>query len=203
MQEQLTLSLWATYLTALVLQASTLFVVKQVHVNICSALCSNPLTSIYLSITQPSISCWSVDSDRVLHLDNHIYISDSNNLCLHILHYKHNHPLSRYLRQNWTLELVCHKYVTCGPGQGASIVSESKSSRFEWDVHFITTEVCSRDFLSTRLRITSRDFLVYSQGVQRQVTGLEHWWRLTKSQGWENKRSTRLVWKCTGSIEEI
>ena len=110
MQEQLTSSLQATYLTALVLQASTLFDVEQLHANILSALSSDPLASIYLSTSESSTSCWSVNSDGFLHLDNHIYVSDSNDLHLCVLHYKHNHPLFRHFRQNQTLELIHHEY---------------------------------------------------------------------------------------------
>ena len=73
MQEQLALSLQATYLVAPVLQPSTFFDVKQLHADILSTLPSNPLASIHLSTSEPSTSCWSVDSDSFLHLDNCIY----------------------------------------------------------------------------------------------------------------------------------
>ena len=51
-----------------------------------------------------------MDSTRLLHLDNRIYVPDSNDLCLRVLHYKHDHPLAGHFGQNHTLELVCHKY---------------------------------------------------------------------------------------------
>ena len=57
-QEQLAVSLQATYLTALVLQASSLFDVEQLHADILSTLPSDPLASIHLSMSEPSDSHW-------------------------------------------------------------------------------------------------------------------------------------------------
>ena len=73
MQEQLTSSLQANYLAALVLQASILFDVKQLYADILSTLPSDPLASIYLSTSESSTSRWSVNFDSFLHLDNRIY----------------------------------------------------------------------------------------------------------------------------------
>ena len=106
MQEQLTSSLQATYLTTLVLRASTLFNVEQLHANILSALSSDLLASIHLSISESTTSHWSVDSNSFLCLDNCIYVPDSNNLHLCVLCYEHNHLLSGHFGQNWILELI-------------------------------------------------------------------------------------------------
>ena len=43
-----------------------------------------------------------------------VSMSDSNDLCLCVLHYKHDHPLSGHFRQNWTLELVYCEYTWPG-----------------------------------------------------------------------------------------
>ena len=108
------MSLQAIYLTALVFQASTLFNVEQLHADILSALPSDPLASIHLSTSESSTSCWSVDSNGFLHLDNHIYVPDSNDLYLCVLCYKHNHLLSRHFGQNQTLELIHCEYTWPG-----------------------------------------------------------------------------------------
>ena len=92
----------------------TLFNVEQLHADILSALPSDPLASIHLSTSESSTSCWSVDSDGFLHLDNCIYVPDSNDLCLRVLRYRHDHPLSGHFGQNWTLELVCCEYTWPG-----------------------------------------------------------------------------------------
>ena len=57
---------------------------------------------------------WSVDFDSFLHLDNRIYIPDINDLCLHLLHFKHDHPLTGKFRQNCTLELLHREYTWPG-----------------------------------------------------------------------------------------
>ena len=56
MQEQLTASLRATYLTAAVLWASVLFDLETLHDNILSALSSDPVASIHLSTSKPLYS---------------------------------------------------------------------------------------------------------------------------------------------------
>ena len=57
MQEQLAASLWATYLTALVLWASTMFDVENLHNDILSALPSDPLAAIHMTNSKPSDPC--------------------------------------------------------------------------------------------------------------------------------------------------
>ena len=96
-------------LIALVLQASISFDIKQLYTDILSALSSDPLAFIHLSTSEPFTSHWSVNSNSFLHLDNYIYIPNSNNLHLCILHYEYDHPLSGHFRQDWTLDLVCCK----------------------------------------------------------------------------------------------
>ena len=107
-------SLRATYLTAPVLRASTMYNAEQLHNNILSALSSNSLASVHLSTSKPSNSCWSIDSDGFLCLDDHIYVPDANDLQLRVLRYKHDHLPSRHFGQNRTLELIHHEYTWPG-----------------------------------------------------------------------------------------
>ena len=87
---------------------------EQLHNDILSALSSDLLASVHLSTSEPSNSCWSINSDGFLRLDGRIYVPDANDLRLRVLWYKHDHLLSRHFRQNRTLELICHKYTWPG-----------------------------------------------------------------------------------------
>ena len=107
-QEQLVSSLRATILPALAIRAAVLVDVEHLHRDILAALPTDSLTQSHLSDT--SNPRWSTDSTRLLCLDDRIYVLDSNDLCLGVLCYKHNHPLAGYFGQNRTLELVCRKY---------------------------------------------------------------------------------------------
>jgi hypothetical protein len=113
-QEQLAASLRATYLTAPVLYASTLFDIENLHNDILSTLPSDPLAAIHLSTSKSPDSCWSIDTDGFLRLDGHIYVPDSNVLQLRVLQYKHDHPLSGHFGQNRTLELIRREYTWPG-----------------------------------------------------------------------------------------
>jgi hypothetical protein len=113
-QEQLSASLRATYLAALVLRASTLFDIENLHNDILSALPSDPLAAIHLSTSESPDSRWSIDTDGFLRLDGHIYVPDSNDLQLRVLQYKHDHPLSGHFGQNCTLELIRCEYTWPG-----------------------------------------------------------------------------------------
>ena len=71
-------------------------------------------TPSHSHLSDPSDSRWSKDSTGLLHLDDRIYIPDTNNLCLRVLHYKHDHLLAGHFGQNCTLELVHHEYTWPG-----------------------------------------------------------------------------------------
>ena len=114
MQEQLAASLWATYLTALVLWASTMFDMENLHNDILSALPSDPLAAIHMTNSKPSDPCWTIDSDGFLWLDDCMYVPDSNNFHLRVLQYKHDHPLSGHFSQNRMLELIRREYTWPG-----------------------------------------------------------------------------------------
>ena len=87
---------------------------EQLHNNILFALFSDSLASVHLSTSKPSNSCWSIDSDGFLHLDDHIYVPDANDLRLRVLQYQHDHPLSGHFRQNRNLELIHCEYTWPG-----------------------------------------------------------------------------------------
>ena len=88
--------------------------VDAIHKDILSALPSDTSISQYLSAPIPADSCWSLSADGLLRLDNHIYIPDINDLCLHILRYKHDHLLSRHFGQAHTLDLIHQEYTWPG-----------------------------------------------------------------------------------------
>ena len=104
--EQLTASLQATYLLSPMLQASSMVNIDMIHKDILSALPSNTSVSQYLSAPIPADSRWSLSVDGLLRLDNHIHVPDINDLCLQILRYKHDHPLSGHFGQAHTLDLI-------------------------------------------------------------------------------------------------
>ena len=103
MQEQLASSLWATFLSISVLCVTIIMDPERLHSNIQSSLQSNPITSVQLNSPSP---CWSVNSKGLFLFNEKIYVPDHSDLRLCILQYKHDHLISRYFRQNQTLELV-------------------------------------------------------------------------------------------------
>ncbi|KIN99141.1 hypothetical protein M404DRAFT_30604 [Pisolithus tinctorius Marx 270] len=111
-QEQLAVSLCATYLEYPVLRAVALMDIEKLHNDILTALPDDPVSQIRLSdMSDPR---WSVDDTSFLRLDGRIYVLDSNNLCLRVLHLKHDHPLSGHFGQNCTLELIRREYTWPG-----------------------------------------------------------------------------------------
>ena len=89
--EQLTASLQAMFLAAMVIQAAVLIDTEALHRDILSSLPSDPTISSHFSSPIPPNSHWSVDAEGLLRLDNRIYIPDSNDLHLCILRDKHDH----------------------------------------------------------------------------------------------------------------
>ena len=96
--------------------------VDAIQKDILSSLPSNTSISQYLSAPIPADSCWSLSADGLIRLDNHIYmyVPDINNLCLQILRYKHDHPLSGHFGQACTLDLFRREYTW--PGDRKSVV---------------------------------------------------------------------------------
>jgi len=110
--EQLTDSLRATYLHAPVLRASALMDVERLHADILANLPTDPITKAHLSDT--SNPRWSTNEAGYLCLNGHMYVPKTNDLHLHVIRYKHDHPLSGHFSQNHTLELIHHEYTWPG-----------------------------------------------------------------------------------------
>ena len=81
--------------------------IKKLHSDICSSLCSDLIASSQLNSLPP---CWSVNPEGLLLLDEKIYVPDTADLWLHILQYKHDHPISGHFGQNRTMEPVQCEY---------------------------------------------------------------------------------------------
>ena len=107
MQEQLALSLHATFLSVPALCAAIIMDIEKLHSDIHSSLHSDPIASTQLDSPSPR---WSIDSEGFL-LDNKIYVPNTSDLRLQILQYKHNHLISGHFGQNQTMELVQQEYV--------------------------------------------------------------------------------------------
>ena len=86
--------------------------VERLHADILTALPSDPITKAHLSDT--SSSRWSTNETGYLCLDGRMYIPETDDLCLHVLRYKHDHPLSGHFGQNRTLELIRREYTWPG-----------------------------------------------------------------------------------------
>jgi hypothetical protein len=68
----------------------------------------DPFSSAHLPT--PSNLNWTLAPDGLLRRYDHIYVPNSNDLCLRILQYNHDHILTRHFGQNKTLEHVRLKY---------------------------------------------------------------------------------------------
>ena len=79
---------------------------ETLHSDIHSALRSDPAISEQLS--NPTLR-WTIDPMGLLHLDNHIYVPDSENLRLQVLQYKHDHTISGH-SENLRLRVLQYKH---------------------------------------------------------------------------------------------
>ena len=86
--------------------------VERLHADIFSALSSNPTAQTHLS--DSSNPRWTTNVNGFLRLDACIYIPKADDLRLHVLWYKHDHPLSGHFSQSCTLELVRRDYTWPG-----------------------------------------------------------------------------------------
>ena len=101
-------SLRATILLTPAICTAVLVDVEELHKDILTALPADSVAQSHLS--DSSNSRWSKDSAGLLHLDDRIYVLDTNDLCLRVLCYKYDHLLAGHFGQNCTLELVCCEY---------------------------------------------------------------------------------------------
>ena len=86
--------------------------IEQLHNDILSALPSDPIAQIHLSDT--SHPRWSIDVTGLLRLDGCIFVPEADDLRLHVLRFKHDHPLSGHYGQRHTLDLVRCEYTWPG-----------------------------------------------------------------------------------------
>ncbi len=109
-QEQLSTSLHATFLEGPTLCASAIMHIDKLHSDIKQAQLSDSMAAkgFWLAkfSTLISPSWWSIDESDILHLDNCIYVLDSEDLHLHVLQNNHDYILAGHFDQNQTLELV-------------------------------------------------------------------------------------------------
>ena len=77
MQEQLASSLHTTFLSVPTLHAAIIMDIEKLRSDICSSLCSDPITSAQLDSPSP---CWSVNSKGFLLLDDKIYVPNTTDL---------------------------------------------------------------------------------------------------------------------------
>ena len=99
--EQLTMSLRATYLEALMLWASVLVNIEQLQSDILSSLSNDPVASLLLSTESLDNPWWTINPK-------------ANDLQLCILWTFHDHPTAGHFGQNRTLELIRQEYTWPG-----------------------------------------------------------------------------------------
>ena len=87
-----------------ILRASLTVDVDTLHNNIWAALPKDPVFSTHKN--DPPESWWTTSEDGLVHLDDRIYVPDSNDLRLRVLQRMHDHILSGHLGQNKTKKLV-------------------------------------------------------------------------------------------------
>ena len=104
MAEQLSDSLCATYLETPVLRASALMDVECLHADILTNLSTDPIAKTHL--LDSSNPRWTTNEAGYLCLNGCMYIPEANDLHLHVLKYKRDHPLLGHFSQNRTLELI-------------------------------------------------------------------------------------------------
>ena len=86
--------------------------VEHLHANILANLLTDPIAKAHLS--DSSNPQWTTDKAGYLHLNGRMYVPKADDLCLHVLKYKHDHPLLGHFGQNCTLELIQHEYTWPG-----------------------------------------------------------------------------------------
>jgi hypothetical protein len=81
--------------------------INQLHHTIQESLQVDPDSAASLHLANDSSNDgWSINSDRLLHLDNRIFVLNANDLQLQVLQYHHDHLLAGHFRQNCMLELI-------------------------------------------------------------------------------------------------
>ena len=120
-QDQLSVSLRATFLEEVVLRATVVIDVERLHADIITHLADDPdsiagiAAAKAASASSGSTSRWTLDSSGLLRYDNRIWVpkttgSTPDELRVRVLQFKHDHILSGHFGQNRTLALVRRDY---------------------------------------------------------------------------------------------
>jgi len=104
--EQLGVSIWASILAFLALHVAQVVDYSALLDDICKASPDDPHASANCSSPH-----WTSDDSGLLRLDGWLYVPDSGDLHLQVMHWKHNHPLSGHPGQSKTLKLIWHDFV--------------------------------------------------------------------------------------------
>ena len=115
-QDQLGASLRATFLEEIVLRASVVMDVDQLHSDIKTNVPLDPIGAAGLdSATSPEPSRWTLDDSGMLRYDTRIWVpavpgDAPDQLRVRVLQYLHDHVLAGHFGQNRTLALVRREY---------------------------------------------------------------------------------------------
>src|SRR6266540_870129 len=102
-------SLHTTKLYSTAVLGAYIIDINQLTEDVQSAYLHDPISAVQLPT--PSTPKWSLSADGILLLNNRIYVPDHDDLRLHILQFKHDHPLAGHYGQNKTIKLICQDYV--------------------------------------------------------------------------------------------
>ena len=93
------------------LHASIILDINALPEAIKAALLLDPKSTAGLELVKdPSKVQWDIRPDGLLHLDKCIYVPNYSDLCLQVLCYFHDHPLSGHFSQNHTLDVIQQSY---------------------------------------------------------------------------------------------
>ena len=114
-QDQLTASIRATFLEEIVLRATVVMDVNQLHADIKAHLNDDPAAIAGLTAANSGTSTrWSLDASGLLRYDDRVWVplvsGTSSELRVRVLQYLHDHILSGHFGQNRTLALVRREY---------------------------------------------------------------------------------------------
>ena len=120
--------------------------IECLHTNILTNLSTNLIAKAHL--LDSSNPRWSTDEAGYLHLNGHVYVPEANNLRLHVLKYKHDHPLLGHFGQNphtrahpSQIHMARHSYLCEGLHQilHGLCLSQNTTSPTLWDAQTITS----------------------------------------------------------------
>lgn len=105
--EQLTVSLRATFLQGPILRASIVMDIKALYKGTLSSYTFDPEATLGLELAlDPKQPRWKIGTDNLLCLDDWIYVPDYSDLHLQVLRNFHDHIIAGHYGQNQTLDSV-------------------------------------------------------------------------------------------------